>query len=86
MSLRTLFPENKSEVKHSNIVLCNIIAIYTEMTKTYDDMTGLRQLLYILRQKKSHLTTSLKLGVMSLTYCCSQTIKDRALNLAAFER
>ena len=48
--LRTLLAENMlGKVKWTTeiFVLCNISAMCIEMTKTYDIMTGLRQLLYI---------------------------------------
>ena len=37
-------------------VLCNISAIWTELTKTYDDMIGLRQHLYMCKAEKKQMT------------------------------
>ena len=37
------------------IFLRNILAMYMEITKAYDDMIGLRQLLYMCKAEKPHL-------------------------------
>ena len=44
-------------------VLCNISAMCTEMTKTYDIMIGLRQLLCMCKAEKTQLNDRVELGV-----------------------
>ena len=44
-------------------VLCNISAMCTEMTKTYDIMIGLRQLLCLCKAEKTQLNEELQLEV-----------------------
>ena len=43
-------------------VLCNISAMCTEMTKTYDIMTGLRQLLYVCKAEKTQFNDRVAIG------------------------
>ena len=64
-------------------VLCNIAAMCTEMTKTYDIMIGLRQLLYMCKTEKTQLNDRVATGGWFLcsTYYCRQSTKDRNLNL-----
>ena len=47
-------------------VLCNSSTMCTEMTKTYDIMIGLRQLLYMCKAEKTKLNDRLQLGVSVL--------------------
>ena len=42
-------------------VLCNTLAMCMDITETYDDMIGLRLLLYMCKAEKTHLG-ELKLG------------------------
>ena len=44
-------------------VLCNISAMCTEMTKTYDIMIGLRQLLCMCKTEKTQLNDKVAIGV-----------------------
>ena len=56
--LRTLLAENMlGKVTWTTVifVLCNISVMCTEMTKTYDIMIGLRQLLYMCKAEKIQL-------------------------------
>ena len=58
MLLRTLLAVNMlGKMKWTTVifVLCNISAMCTEMTKTYDIMIGLRQLLCISKTEKTQL-------------------------------
>ena len=47
---------------HCNIVLCNISAMCTEMTKTSDIMIGLRQLLCMCKAEKTKLNDRVTIG------------------------
>ena len=40
---------------HICLCFCNISAMGIEITKTYGDMIGLRQLLYMCKAEKTHL-------------------------------
>ena len=68
-------------------VLCNISAICTELTKTYDIMIGLRQLLCMCKAEKTQLNVRVAIwGFLRSTNCCRQSSKDRNLKCALFER
>ena len=54
-------------------VLCNISAMFTEMTKTYDIMIGLRQLLYMCKAEKTQLNDRVAIG----GFCAQQTVADK---------
>ena len=51
-------------------VLCNISAMCTEMTKTYDIMIGLRQLLCISKTEKTQLNDRVATG----GFCVQRTV------------
>ena len=53
-------------------VLCNISAMCTEMTKTYDIMIGLRQLLSISKTEKTQLNDRVATG----GFCVQRTVAD----------
>ena len=55
------------------------------MTKTFDDMIGLRQLLYICKAEKTYLNDKFVIGFMCLTNFCRQTTKDKSFKFALFE-
>ena len=55
-------------------VLCNISAMCTEMTKTYDVMIGLRQLLYMCKAEKMQLNDRVAVG----GFCAQRTVADKA--------
>ena len=38
-----------------NTILCNSLAMSMEITEAYDDMVGLRMLLYMCKAEKTHL-------------------------------
>ena len=54
-------------------VLCNISAMCTEMTKTCDIMTGLRQLLYMCKAEKTQLNDRVAIG----SFCAQRTVADK---------
>ena len=54
-------------------VLCNISAMCTEMTKTYDIMIGLRQLLCMCKAEKTQLNDRVAIG----GFCVQQTVADK---------
>ena len=54
-------------------VLCNISAMCTEMTKTYDIMIGLRQLLCISKTEKTQLNDRVAIG----GFCVQRTVADK---------
>ena len=57
------------------------------MTKTYGDMIGLRQPLYVCKAEKTYLNDKVViLGFMCLTNCCKQTTKDMNFKFASFKR
>ena len=67
--LRTLLAENMlGKVKWTTEIffLSNISAVCTEMTKTYDVMIDLWQLLYMCKVEKTQLMTGMQLGVSVL--------------------
>ena len=67
-------------------VLSNISAVCTEMTKTYDILIGLRQLLYMCKAEKAPLNDRVAIGgVLFSTNCCRQSTKDGNLTFAFFE-
>ena len=51
----------------------------TKITKTYDDMIGLRQLLYIFKSEKTHLND--KVVIRGL--CVSRTVVDQLQKIGA---
>ena len=53
-------------------VLCNISAMCTEMTKAYDIMIGLRQLLFMLKAKRTQLNDRIETG----GFCAQRTVAD----------
>ena len=64
--LRTLLAENMlGKVKWTAVIffLCNISAMCTEMTKTYDIMIGLRQILCMCKAKKTQLNDMVVVGM-----------------------
>ena len=74
--LRTLFAENMlGKVKWTTVifVLCNISEICTEMTKTYDIMIGLRQLLCMCKAEKTQLNHRVAIG----GFCVQRTVADK---------
>ena len=74
--LRTLFAENMlGKVKSTTVifVLCNISAMCTEMTKTYDIMIGLRQLLCMCKTEKTQLNDRIPIG----GFCVQRTVADK---------
>ena len=54
-------------------VLCSISAVYTEMTKTYDIMIGLRQLLCMCTAEKTQLNDRVTIG----GFCVKRTVADK---------
>ena len=56
------------------------------MTKTYDIMIGLRQLLGMCKAEKIEVNDRLQLGVSVFNEYCRQSTKDRNLKFALFER
>ena len=54
-------------------VLCNISAMCTEMTKTYDIMKGLRQLLCMCKSEKIQLNDKVATG----GFCVQRTVGDK---------
>ena len=54
-------------------VLCNSLAMCMDITETYDDMIGLRLLLYMYQAEKPHLGDR----VMNVTNSCRHTTKVR---------
>ena len=54
-------------------VLCNISAMCIEMTKTYDIVIGLRQLLCISKAEKSQLNDRVAIG----GFCVQRTVEDK---------
>ena len=83
-----LLPENMlGKVTWTTVifVLCSISAVYTEMTKTYDIMIGLRQLLCMCTAEKTQLNDRVTIGGFCVN-CCRQSTKDRNLKFALFER
>ena len=54
-------------------VLCNISAMCTVMTKTYDIMIGLRQLLCMCKAEKTQLNEMAAIGV----FCVQRTVADK---------
>ena len=74
--LRTLLAENMpGKVKWTTeiLVLCNISAMCTEITKTYDIMIGLRQLLYMCKAEKTQLNDGVAFG----GFCAQRTVADK---------
>ena len=63
-------------------VLCNISAMCTEMTKTYDIMIGLWQLLCISKAEKTQLND--RFAVRG--FCVQRTVADKVQKIALFER
>ena len=53
-------------------ILSNISAMCTEMTKTYDIMIGLRQLLYMCKAEKTQLNDRVAIG----GFCAQRTVAD----------
>ena len=63
--LRTLLAENMlGEVKWTAVIFfhCNISAMCTEMTKTYNIMIGLRQILCMYKAKKTQFNDRVVVG------------------------
>ena len=54
-------------------VLCNISAMCTEMTKTYDIMIGLRPLLCMCKAEKTQLNDRVATGC----FCVQRTVADK---------
>ena len=54
-------------------VFCNISAMCTEMTKTYDITIGLRQLLYMYKTEKTQLNDR----VATEDFCAQRTVADK---------
>ena len=54
-------------------VLCNISAMCTEMTKTYDIMIGLRQLQCMCKAEKTQLNDRFAIGC----FCVQRTVADK---------
>ena len=54
-------------------VLSNISAMCTVMTKTYDSMIGLRQLLYMCKAEKTQLNDRVADG----GFCAQRTVADK---------
>ena len=74
--LRTLLSENMlGKVKWTTVifVLCNISAMCTEMTKTYDIMIGLRQFLCMCKAEKTQLNDRIAIG----GFCVQRTVADK---------
>ena len=74
--LRTLFAENMlGKVKWTTVifVLCNNSAMCTEMTKTYDIMIGLRQLLCMCKAEKTQLNDRVAIG----GFCVQRTVAGK---------
>ena len=74
--LRTLFAENMlGKVKWTTVifVLCNISAMCTEMTKTYDIMIGLRQLQCMCKAEKTQLNDRFAIGC----FYVQRTVSDK---------
>ena len=71
------------KVKWTSVIffLCNISAMCTEMTKTYDIMISLWQLLCMFKAEKTQLNDRVANGGF-----CVQSTKDRNLKFALFER
>ena len=68
-------------------VLCNISAMSTEMTKTYDIVIGLRQLLCMCKAEKTQLNDKVATGGSVFNeQLCRQNTKDRNFKFALFER
>ena len=53
--------------------LCNISAMFTEMTKTYDIMIGLRQLLCMCKAEKTQSNDRVAIG----GFCVQRTVADK---------
>ena len=73
---RTLFAENMlGKVKWTTVifVLCNISAMCTEMTKTYDIMISLRQLLCMCKAEKTQLNDRVAIR----GFCVQRTVADK---------
>ena len=74
--LRTLFAENMlGKVKWTTVifVLCNISAMCTELTKTYNIMIGLRQPLCMCKAEKTQLNDRVVIG----GFCVQRTVADK---------
>ena len=54
-------------------VLCNISAMCTEMTKTYDIMIGLRQFLCMYKAEKTQSNDRVAIG----SICVQRTVADK---------
>ena len=54
-------------------VLCNISAMCTEMTKSYNIMIGLRQLLCMRKAEKTQLNDRVTIG----GFCVQRTVTDK---------
>ena len=74
--LCTLLVENMlGKVKWTAVIffLCNISAMCTEMTKTYDIMIGLQQILCMCNAKKTQLNDRVAVG----GFCVQRTVADK---------
>ena len=74
--LRTLLPENMlAKVKWTAVIFfhCNISAMCTEMTKTYDIIIGLWQILCMCKAKKIQLNDRVAVG----GFYVQQTVADK---------
>ena len=54
-------------------VFCNISAMCTEITKTFDIVIGLRQLLYMCKAEKTELNDKVAIG----GFCAQRTVADK---------
>ena len=61
-------------------VLCNSLAMCMDITETYDDMIGLRLLLYMYKAEKPHLGDR----VMNVMNSCRHNTKVRNNHLLIF--
>ena len=78
--LRTLLAKNMLvKVKWTTeiFVLCNISAMFTEMTKTYDVMKVLRQLLHMCKAEETQLNDRIATG----GFCAQQTVADKVQHI-----
>ena len=65
-------------------VLCNITAMCTAITKTYDDMVGLWPLLYILNAGKTHLNDKVEIGGLCVLRTIAGKLQKWDLNMCFF--
>ena len=88
--LHTLLAENmlrKMKLTTVIFVLCNISAMCTDMTKTYDIMIGLRQLLCMCKAEETELNDRVAVGVSVFNELLQTKYKkNRNLKFALFER